>query len=159
MTIDPRGTAEKPSTDLRRPCGPSPGSASALLVTPRATTARGPQQVCARSAARRFARIWATWIAESLAEAFPVAPLESELHLLGGRKRVHARAAGGAVVAQRLLDQRVDVDVRVHGIVVEERQLLDACLLGQGQRLLIGGVPESRVGLVLLRAVLRVVHK
>src|SRR5216684_7495821 len=27
-----RGAAEKPSTDLRRPCGPSPGSATALLA-------------------------------------------------------------------------------------------------------------------------------
>src|SRR5450759_704001 len=28
----PRGAAEKPSTELRRPCGPSPGSATALLA-------------------------------------------------------------------------------------------------------------------------------
>src|SRR5258708_8051067 len=28
----PRGAAEKPSTDLRRPCGPDPGSATALLA-------------------------------------------------------------------------------------------------------------------------------
>src|SRR5258708_39601323 len=28
----PRGAAEKPSADLRRPCGPSPGSATALLA-------------------------------------------------------------------------------------------------------------------------------
>jgi len=30
--------------------------------------ARGPREVCARCGARRFARIWTTWIAESLAE-------------------------------------------------------------------------------------------
>src|ERR1700674_3104565 len=58
----PEVRPETPSTDLRRPCGPSPGSATALLA--HASTR------CARCAARRFTRIWTTWFAESLAEGF-----------------------------------------------------------------------------------------
>src|SRR2546421_2559838 len=54
--------AEKSSTDLRRPCGPSAGSVTPLLAY--------ESFRCARSAARHFAPIWTTWIAESLAEDF-----------------------------------------------------------------------------------------
>src|SRR5579859_2245125 len=53
--------SKKSSTDLRRPCGPSSGSAPPLLVY---------EWRFAHCAARRFTRIWATWIAESLAEDF-----------------------------------------------------------------------------------------
>src|SRR5207247_10820297 len=49
-----------PSPDLRRPCGRSAGSAPPLL-------AHAVLQ-CARSAARSFTRISATWIAECLAD-------------------------------------------------------------------------------------------
>src|SRR5207249_9636880 len=85
--------------------------------------------------------------------------LKRELLLLGGRERVHVRAARRAVIAQRLLDQGVDVGVRVERVVVEERELLHPRLLGEGQRLLVRRVPEPRVRLVLLLAVLRVVDE
>src|SRR5207248_1314821 len=39
-------------------------------------------QQCARSAARRFARIWATWLAESLAEGFRRASAQPVSRLL-----------------------------------------------------------------------------
>jgi len=41
---------------------------------------------CARSAARRFARIWATWIAASLAEGFRLSPVQ-QLSVLDVLKR------------------------------------------------------------------------
>src|SRR5262245_17175020 len=53
---------EAPRRTFGAQCGPSPGSAPALL----AYESGG----CARCAARRFARIWTTWIAESLGEVF-----------------------------------------------------------------------------------------
>src|SRR5256885_16790345 len=53
---------------------PTSGLSSCAARHPRATTARGPREVCARCAARRFARIWTTWITESLAEDSPPRP-------------------------------------------------------------------------------------
>src|SRR2546426_5571263 len=63
------------------------------------------------------------------------------------------------MVAKRLLDERVDVAVRVNGVVVKERKLLDARLLGERESLLVRRMSESRVGLVLLGAVLGVVDE
>src|SRR5207248_6530085 len=81
------------------------------------------------------------------------------LLLFGGGERVHLGAPRGSVVAKRLLDQTVHVRVRMHWVVVEERQLLHTRLLRQRQGLLVRRVPETGVRLVLVGAVLRVMHE
>src|SRR6202165_1038318 len=48
---------------------------------------------CARSAARRFTRIWATWIAESLVEVFGCASRPAAFLYCGGMRRSVGRAA------------------------------------------------------------------
>src|ERR1700680_666540 len=50
---------------------------------------------CARSAARRFTRIWATWIAESLAEGFRPRLLRVRLALAPETPSLLAVPAGG----------------------------------------------------------------
>src|SRR5438270_5192062 len=85
--------------------------------------------------------------------------LQRELHLLRRGERVDVGATGAPVVAERLLDECVDVAVRVHRVVVEDRELLHARFLRQRQGLLERGVAEAGVRLVLLIAVLGVVDE
>ena len=86
---------------------------------------------CARSAARSFTRISATWIADSLAEGIRPRLLEDDLLVLGRREGQHLRAPRLAVIAQRLFDQGVDVGVGVQRVVVEKGELLHVGLLGE----------------------------
>src|SRR3977135_2132660 len=85
--------------------------------------------------------------------------LERQLLVLGGWERFDVPAPRVAVIAESLLDESVDVCVGVHRIVVEEGELLDAGLLSQRQRLLVGRVAEPGVSLVFLTAVLGVVDE
>src|SRR5204863_9607547 len=71
----PVARTEGPSADRRRRCGPLPPRVRrgdprwyAMLVTPAQPRRGDPSEVCDRCAARRFARIWTTWITESLVE-------------------------------------------------------------------------------------------
>src|SRR5579864_8537433 len=89
-----------------RPTPPGGGpSRFCAARSPRATTVRGPQQVCARSAARRFTRIWATWIAESLTEGFRPGPWS----IVGLPSMAVETRASAYQTAQRRFDAAADV--------------------------------------------------
>src|SRR5438128_4772599 len=109
--------------------------------------ARSRSVQCARSAARRFARIWATWMAESLAEASGRASLAGLEHLVGrGDQLLPMRVVAGEDAKQRHLHRQPAEEIehaalleRVLERVVEE----DAGGLGhrvEGSRFLRGHI-------------------
>src|SRR6266705_4065540 len=100
------GSAGKASTDLRRPCGPSAGSAPALLDY--------AYHKYARCTARRFTRIWTTWIAESLAESF--------------RPRLLGRVRPPAPVARPLLPLADELEPWPRPVGAARRRLAAAAL-------------------------------
>src|SRR5438045_9479618 len=85
--------------------------------------------------------------------------LQREFLFLGGGKRVHVGSACGTMVAQGLLDQRVDVGIGMHRVMMEESELLDPRLLRERQRLFEGRMAKAGLCRVLLGGGLRVVNQ
>src|SRR6266571_6117526 len=121
------GSAGKASTDLRRPCGPSAGSAPALLAY--------AYHGCARSSARRFTRIWTTWIAESLADR-----LRPRLVSLTRRYLIVGNGIAGQTCAEEL--RKLDAEASITMVAAERHPLYNRVAL---PRYLRGQVRREKV--------------
>src|SRR5207302_2176214 len=78
---------------------------------------------------------------------------------LGRGEREQAAVLAVGVGAESLLDHRLDLVVRMHRIMMEERELARARLARHQERVLKAGVPPTDVVAVLLGAVLGVMDQ